>query len=355
MNTEIYIVIPAYEPESSFCKYAKELQEKKIGQLVVVDDGSGDKYQDIFDEIRQLNDVVILTHEKNFGKGQALKTAYQYIKEHGDEKSKIVCVDCDGQHTIADIINIVNQMDQYPSTLILGARDFSLDGIPLRSRFGNRSTSFLFMLISGKWIGDTQTGFRACDYSLLDELLSIEGTRFEYEMQVLATFMRKKLPLVSIPIETVYENENKGSHFHTFKDSYRVMKTLFGHFFKFGLSSLSCCILDVLAFTFFLNLVFKGTELSSFNQIVWATVLARIISTFANYSLNRILVFHAHSQSKSMVRYLMLCVLIMCCSAVSVYVLTSLFSWNESVVKIICDGLLFIVSYKVQRNWVFKK
>lgn len=354
MEKPVYIVIPAYEPKAIFCAYAKELQEKKIGTLVVVDDGSNENYKDIFKQVKSNDNTILLTHERNFGKGQALKTAYQYIKDHGSKDSKILCVDCDGQHTIDDIQNIVSQMDDYPSTLILGARDFSLENIPLRSRFGNRSTSFLFMLVSGKWIGDTQTGFRAFDYSLLDELLSIEGTRFEYEMQVLATFMRKKLPLVSIPIETVYENNNEGSHFHTFKDSYRVMKTLFGSLVKFAISSFSSCVVDVVAFTCLLNFVFEATTLSRFTQIACATCLARVISMITNYCLNRNLVFKQGSKQNTFIKYLVLCIVIMLMSACSVYILTTLMHWNESITKIICDGILFFASYKVQRDWVFK-
>lgn len=353
MENTVYIVIPAYEPKEIFCTYAKELQDKKIGTLVVVDDGSGIKYKNIFDNVQSNENTILLTHEKNIGKGQALKTAYQYIKDHGPSNSKILCVDCDGQHTIHDIENIAKQMDQYPSTLILGARDFSLENIPLRSRFGNRSTSFLFMLVSGKWIGDTQTGFRAFDYSLLDELLNIEGTRFEYEMQVLATFMRK-LPLISIPIETVYENNNEGSHFHTIKDSYRVMKTLFGSLVKFAISSLSSCIVDVLAFTLLLNYVFEATAFSRFIQIACATLLARVISMITNYCLNRNLVFKQGSNKTTFIKYLLLCIMIMTTSACSVYLITTILHWNESMTKIICDGILFFASYKVQRDWVFK-
>ncbi len=81
----IPVIIPAYEPDSNLPVLLSTLAENKIGPVILVDDGSGDKYSAIFEKARSLvaeNGGTVLVHEVNRGKGRALKTAFQYILEN---------------------------------------------------------------------------------------------------------------------------------------------------------------------------------------------------------------------------------------------------------------------------------
>ena len=174
------IVIPALEPDERLYEYIIKLMGCIRACIVVVDDGSGPGYRLVFDRIREMRNCVVLKHDVNRGKGRALKTAFSYLMEHVPEAGQIVCVDCDGQHAPGDVSRIFRAAKEEPGALHLGGRDFSGETVPFRSRLGNRAASCLFWLICGKWIGDTQTGLRAFDKSLLPEMLSIPGERFEY-------------------------------------------------------------------------------------------------------------------------------------------------------------------------------
>ena len=88
----MHILIPAYEPNNKLVKLIEELQEKTEIQIVVVDDGSGTKYQHIFNEVEKKN-VKILVHKQNMGKGEAIKTGIKYIQE--SETEGIITADCD--------------------------------------------------------------------------------------------------------------------------------------------------------------------------------------------------------------------------------------------------------------------
>ena len=89
----MHILIPAYEPNNKLIKLIEKLQEETNAvQIVVVDDGSGIKYQHIFNEVEN-KDVKILVHKQNMGKGEAIKTGIKYIKEI--ETEGIVTADCD--------------------------------------------------------------------------------------------------------------------------------------------------------------------------------------------------------------------------------------------------------------------
>ena len=77
MNREVPVVIPAYEPDDRLLRLLKGLVEGGCF-IIIVDDGSGSSYRDIFEEAARLiaDNGVVLQHDKNMGKGRALKTAF---------------------------------------------------------------------------------------------------------------------------------------------------------------------------------------------------------------------------------------------------------------------------------------
>ena len=123
MEKKIVAVIPAYEPPHAFIDYAKELVTGGIYKLIVVNDGSCDKYDDVFDSLKQIENVNVISYPENHGKGYALKTAFAYIKENFDDNVVIVTADCDGQHKISDVINCSENAELHPTSLVLGVRD----------------------------------------------------------------------------------------------------------------------------------------------------------------------------------------------------------------------------------------
>ena len=345
-----WIVIPALEPGDGLCAYIRELQQRICASVLVVDDGSGDASRHIFDRIGEMSGCTVLRHGHNRGKGRALKTAFAYVEEHAGQESRIVCVDCDGQHAPEDVEYLLGLAAVEPGTLVLGARDFSEEGVPFRSLFGNRAVSFLFWLVCGKWFRDTQTGLRAFDGSLLELMREIPGERFEYETQMLVSCAKNGVPIIDRPIRTIYEDGNAGSHFRPFRDSVSVLRALFSELIRFASSSLVCAALDVLLFWSVLEALTAGAGDGGFRKIAAATGTARIVSAGLNYVLNRSYVFH--SDQKVLSRYLVLCAALAAASAAFVFAL-SRFVPVTPVWKVFCDTVLFFVSYRIQKIWVF--
>ena len=102
-----WIIIPALEPGDGLCAYIRELQQRICASVLVVDDGSGDASRHIFGRIEEMKGCTVLRHEKNRGKGRALKTAFAYVEEQTGKRSRIICVDCDGQHSPEDVEHIL--------------------------------------------------------------------------------------------------------------------------------------------------------------------------------------------------------------------------------------------------------
>lgn len=352
MSISVPILIPSYEPDERLLDLLKTIELDK-NFIIIVDDGSGDKYQPIFDEVESFLGEYgcVLHHEVNKGKGRALKTGFSYILDNMPDAIGVVTADSDGQHVISAISDVAAALTAEPNKLIMGVRSFGGEDIPWKSRFGNNLTVKVTAFITGVKTTDTQTGLRGISRKFMEELLDVKGERFEFEMEMLVE-SAGKYPIKEIEIPTIYDSkENHQTHFRPFVDSMKIYKVFGKKIGKFLLSSLSSCVIDITLFWLFRNFVFP-------DKLIFATVsvvAARIISATYNYLINYLLVFKSKEKmSKAAVKYAILALIQMSLSAG----LTTLGVWAisfmpDTVIKIIVDVILFLISYKIQQKIVF--
>lgn len=339
-----YIVIPDYQPDNKLITLIKKIREKSDFHILVIDDGSSAKCQNIFEQAEQY--ATVLRHKVNQGKGQALKTAFSYIQEQ-NIYGTVVTADADGQHKVWDIFRTANKASENPNKLILGVRAFT-GKVPLRSRFGNSLTKALFKLQTGVGVSDTQTGLRAFTTNLIPFMLKIEGQRYEYEMNMLLE-ATKEYQILEVPIETVYINDNEASHFRPIQDGLRIYKNIF----KFALSSLSSFVVDY--FVYALAILCLPSVPTSF-RIFLANGLARVSSSVFNYSTNKKLVFkNQDSLLKTGMGYFGLALVLFILDTLLIRLFYVMFGINLLIVKIIVGILLFAVSWLVQKKFIFKE
>ena len=218
-------IIPSLNPDNKLITLIDNLIKSGYKKIVIIDDGS--KNKTIFNKLKEYKECIILTHEINKGKGEALKTAFKYYKNNLINNYKgVVCLDSDGQHLVEDTINISNKLLE-TNNFILGTRLFNTKETPFRNKLGNRITSIIFKVLYKKYIKDTQTGLRAIPNRLIDIHINTEDSRFEYEINTLINLVLNKETIEEVNIKTVYlKNSNKNSCFKPITDSYRVYKTL---------------------------------------------------------------------------------------------------------------------------------
>ena len=218
-------IIPALNPDEKLIKIVDELK-KDYPKIIIVNDGSSS--DEIFKKLEKYQECVILTHEVNYGKGRALKTAFKYYQDHlMMDYNGVIALDADGQHKVSDVIKITKILEENDN-FILGTRLFNTKETPRRNKLGNRITSRVFKWLYGVYLKDTQTGLRASPNRLIAFLLTIEGDRFEYEINELIELVKKKEKIEQVDIKTVYLNDsNKKSNFRVLKDSYKIYKILF--------------------------------------------------------------------------------------------------------------------------------
>ncbi len=355
MYDNVQVIIPSLNPDEKLMNTARGMIEKGFSDVILVDDGSDEAHRKEFEKIRTEypDNITVLVHEVNKGKGRAMKTAFEYVLKQRPDSLGVVTVDGDGQHTPADAAKCIDAMIE-KKAFIIGCRDFSLPQVPLRSRLGNIITRNVFRYVCGIKISDTQTGLRAVPAQYLEYMTTVDGDRYEYETNQLLKIGSDRIPYAEIPIETVYIDDNQTSHFHPLRDSARI----YGVIFKFAASSILSCIIDLVAFR--VILAFIPLVLAEATRGTIAGVAARIISAACNFVINKKAVFgHSGDAAKSAVRYAILAVCQLGASVGLVALFTILFGvesdWLKTLLKAVVDTCLFFISFKIQRNWVFKK
>lgn len=335
----MYVLIPAYQPDARLPRLILELHRADpSSKIVVVDDGSGQKFSDIF-EASATAGAHVISYENNRGKGYALREGFTWIRDvAGDSPECVVTADADGQHTLNDIFRVGRTCTDTGKS-VLGVREF-VGHVPARSRIGNTATSALFWLATGWKLKDTQTGLRAFPVALLPELLKVQGDRYEYELRVLLHLAKFRHPVTQIPIETIYEAGNPTSHFRPLQDSARIWAPLL----KFAASSGVATVID-----YVLVLVLNALT----GALFFPVIAARLVSASVNFAMNR-RVFEATGVSlrRSALRYAALAVAVVAGSYTMLAVLTGI-GMPLWIAKIIADTTMYLVSYSAQSRYVF--
>lgn len=363
-KNKVVLLIPALNPDEKMVKLVDDLIKEDFKKFFIVNDGSDEKYVHIFDEIstnvtkhnenakeEEKVSIETFTHFKNFGKGRALKNAFNQIYQVFPDFDCVVTLDADGQHAVKDIINVAETTIQNPNSLVLGSREFGKN-VPFRSKFGNILTRNVMKLFCGVNVRDTQTGLRGFSHETLKEFLDTPGERYEYEMNVLLGAKEKDIPIVEKTIETIYLDDNKSSHFNPIKDSIRI----YSLFFKYIIASLLSFAIDIGLFALFIA-VFKGITISAY---IWiSTILARVISSVVNFLVNKNSVFKSKNRTKSenvraFVGYFILVAINMLISSFCVSEIAKALKWNETLIKLIVDTILFVLNFIIQREIIFK-
>ena len=335
----MYVLIPAYQPDARLPRLILELHRADPStKIVVVDDGSGQEFSDIF-EASATAGAHVISYENNRGKGYALREGFTWIRDvAGDSPECVVTADADGQHTLNDIFRVGRTCTDTGKS-VLGVREF-VGHVPARSRIGNTATSALFWLATGWKLKDTQTGLRAFPVALLPALLEVQGDRYEYELRVLLHLAKFRHPVTQIPIETIYEAGNPTSHFRPLQDSARIWAPLL----KFAASSGVATVID-----YVLVLVLNALT----GALFFPVVAARMVSASVNFAMNR-RVFEATGVPlrRSALRYAALAVAVVAGSYTMLAVLTGI-GMPLWIAKIIADTTMYLVSYSAQSRYVF--
>ena len=341
--SNVVFLIPAYKPGQGLLSIVDDLYQDSSAKIVVVNDGSGAEFEALFAELGNKQYVDLVVHEKNRGKGAALKTGMSYVLSSYPQADGVVTLDADGQHKVQDVMAVAAEHIHCPSQLVLGSRAFDTD-VPLRSDLGNKLTALLFSTFSGVKLQDTQTGLRAIPRSLMSPMLELKPNGYDFEMDALMLASSSKVKIKEVPIKTVYEDNNASSHFNPVLDSFKIYFILL----RFIFSSLLAAGIDFLLFFVFHSLT--GNKFGSL-------VVGRIFSGAFNFAVNRSFTFKSESShwAKQAGLYFLTAVLVVLSSYSLIVLFVDVLGWNVYASKLIAETSIFVLSFIFQKNVVFKR
>jgi glycosyltransferase involved in cell wall biosynthesis len=213
------IVIPVYNHGAQVRKVVEKCLQFRL-PVVVVDDGSTDSTSDV---LASLSGVTVIHHKQNQGKGASLLTGFAAVLRFADWA---ITIDADGQHDPEDILSLMQAVPVGQRPLVIGKReDMGHKNVPWTSRWGRRFANFWVWTSCGRWLSDSQSGFRI--YPLPETLhLKTKAKRFQFEVEVLVRAVWSGIPIIETPVHAIYgPPERRVSHFRPWLDFWRNTKT----------------------------------------------------------------------------------------------------------------------------------
>nr|WP_181418014.1 glycosyltransferase [Ureibacillus chungkukjangi] len=222
----ITVIIPALNPLPSLIGFIKELISLEIESIIIVNDGSDGKYQAIFLELEKLEKCIVIEHDKNLGKGRALKTGFRYILRKLPKVQSVITVGAHGQHQLRDVEQLIHNAHLFSNGIILGVRNFHSNKVSLKTRLGNHATSLLFALLFHKRLLDTQTGLRCIPRKELHWLMKVPGESYSYDSNMLIDAIKRNIPIYEIPIGHMGLKKNSLIHYDEITNTQKLIEQM---------------------------------------------------------------------------------------------------------------------------------
>jgi glycosyltransferase involved in cell wall biosynthesis len=226
---KLSIIVPVYNEEKTISKIMDKLNKLSIPavskEIIVVDDGSTDSTRELLKKIKA-NKIIL--HEKNKGKGAAVKTGIK--NSTGDY---IIIQDADLEYDPEYIKLLVKPILSNTATVVYGTRLKRMPHLEgeektprfLLHYFGNRFLSLVTTLLYGQWLTDMETCYKLFPKSALKGV-TINARGFEFEPEITAKLLKKGYKILEIPISAKPRGYDEGKKLNTIRDGAKALWNL---------------------------------------------------------------------------------------------------------------------------------
>jgi len=214
---DVAVLIPAWQPDAALLSLVPELIYGGFSAIIVVDDGSGPEYQDLFETIARYPEAHLVRHGMNRGKGRAWKSGMSYFLNAFPDFRSLIMADADGRHTPEDILLTAQAWTRSPQCMVVGTCRSS-GAVPWRSRLEGRINRYIFGLLTKGKLADTPGGLYALPRAMVPDLLTLPGEGRGYEMAMLAHAFRSGQPPVEATAWSIYRESKGFLRFHPVRD-----------------------------------------------------------------------------------------------------------------------------------------
>lgn len=215
------VVIPVYNEAATIRDVVLQTLPL-VEDVIVVDDGSRDE---TLERLHGL-DIHLLRQTHNQGKAAALQLGFSHALSL--KADHVITLDGDAQHNPADIGKLLAAAKERPGAIIIAARLKQRQNAPKLRLFANRFADFWVSWAAGYPVIDSQSGFRLYPADLLRsvQLRTPKEKSFVFESEILIEAANHKIYSVSIPVESIYRNEGRESHYRPWTDTSRIVRMI---------------------------------------------------------------------------------------------------------------------------------
>ncbi|MBI5572936.1 MAG: glycosyltransferase family 2 protein [Elusimicrobia bacterium] len=223
---KVSVIMPVFNERITIAGMIEKVSSLSPKEIIVVDDYSTDGTRDILNQLKIKNSKLkILLHEKNFGKGAAIRTALKYVT------GEIVAIqDADLEYNPEEIRNLIVPIIEGKSAVVYGSRFLQLkEKKYVHHYLGNKLLNFLTNFIYGANITDMETCYKVFRSDVILSL-NLKANRFEFEPEVTAKILKKKIPIYELPISYKSRTYKEGKKIG-WRDGVTAILTLIKHRF----------------------------------------------------------------------------------------------------------------------------
>ena len=217
------IVIPVYNHPHYLADLVQYLEQFQF-PIILVNDGSHAECTAILRKLdQQFDQVSLIEHVENKGKGQAVITGLRYAAHIG--MTHALQLDADGQHHWDDVAKFFQLSQQQPEAMVIGQPIFDAS-VPKKRLYGRYITHFWVWVNSLSFdIKDSMCGFRI--YPLDTTIAVLNKAKFQprmgFDSEILVRLKWEDVPFINIPTPVIYP-EHGISHFDAWRDNIGISK-----------------------------------------------------------------------------------------------------------------------------------
>lgn len=231
---KLSIIIPVFNEENTILQILERVKRASFPvktEIIVVDDGSSDSTRD---KLKKVKDVRVILHQKNQGKGAAVKTGIK--NSTGDY---IIIQDADLEYNPNQIKDLLIPILSKKAKVVYGTRIKRMPNLKGEERtlqflihyLGNRSLSLLTSILYGQWITDMETCYKLFPKNALNGV-KLNARGFELEPELTAKLSKKGFKIFEVSITANPRGYDEGKKINTIKDGSKALLYLFKYRFS---------------------------------------------------------------------------------------------------------------------------
>ena len=338
MKDEVILIIPLCNPEiECFNKFASEIKNY-FNKIVVINDGSNNKYNDYFDNLT--TKYTVLTNDLPCGKGLSIKRGIKYTLENYKKIKYFIILDYDFNIDVEDIIKCYKIAISNPDKIIIGKN--SIDKNNKVKFVLNSFIKINFLAYFNKMKENYLFDLQIMDKDTAKKMLNIKENGYDFNLNLVVKNYDDELKILYCPIKTL-ENKNKNNlKINLFKEIYNIIRL----FCKYFIKAIISYVLSLLLFVLFFYYINSANDLSGI-------ILSNIISGFIAFAFSMFVNFNnfykINSFNKNLI-YFIKKILKIIIVGFFIYILYNLLSINLLISKIIVDIITTVVFFIIFYN-----